>query len=73
MWHILSIAAEEDFKYYDYGGAGYVDQEYTVRDFKAKFNGHLVNFGRHTQIHAPLPYAIAKTGYQLIQKLPHRK
>ncbi len=54
LWHIFHWGAENGFKVYDFGGAGEPDEEYGVRDFKAKFGGELVYFGRNTYVHTPL-------------------
>lgn len=63
MWHVLQWGVEHGYETYDFGGAGHPDQEYGVRDFKAKFNGQLINFGRDTCVHAPLALKLGKLGY----------
>lgn len=65
MWHILHWGAENGYRLYDFGGAGKPDEEYGVRDFKAKFGGELVCYGRNTCVHAPIRLAISKAGYQI--------
>jgi serine/alanine adding enzyme len=47
-WYILEWGARNGFRVYDFGGAGKPEEEYGVRDFKAKFGGELVCFGRNT-------------------------
>ena len=69
MWHILSWGAENGFKLYDFGGAGSPDEEYGVRDFKAKFGGELVNYGRNTRVHAPQLLRLSAWGYGLYRRL----
>ncbi len=69
MWHILRWGAENQFRVYDFGGAGKPDEEYGVRDFKAKFGGELVNFGRSTCVHNPLLLQFSKMGYGLFRRL----
>lgn len=64
-WHILQWGAENGYKTYDFGGAGKPDEEYGVRDFKAKFGGDLVSFGRNTCLHSPLAFRLSKLGYQI--------
>lgn len=39
-----------------------------MRDFKAKFGGDLVNFGRNICVHAPLRLKFSVTGYQLVRR-----
>jgi CelD/BcsL family acetyltransferase involved in cellulose biosynthesis len=69
MWHILEWGAANGFRLYDFGGAGKPDEEYGVRDFKAKFGGQLVCFGRNTLVHAPLRLAVSKAGYRAYRGL----
>ena len=67
-WHILRWGAENGYNVYDFGGAGKPDEEYGVRDFKAKFGGELVCYGRNVCVHAPLLLEISRRGYQLARK-----
>jgi serine/alanine adding enzyme len=66
MWHVLEWGVENGYRMYDFGGAGKPGEEYGVRDFKAKFGGELVCFGRNTCIHAPLMLWLSKQGYRLL-------
>jgi serine/alanine adding enzyme len=68
MWHILKWGAEKGYKTYDFGGAGKPDEEYGVRDFKAKFHGALVCFGRNTCVHSPRMLWFCEQGYRLLRK-----
>ncbi len=63
MWHILKWGSENRFKQYDFGGAGKPDEKYGVRDFKAKFGGKLVCYGRNTYVHMPKILWLSKLGY----------
>jgi hypothetical protein len=67
MWHILSWGAENGFKQYDFGGAGKPDEEYGVRDFKAKFGGDLVSFGRNIWVPYPALMSLSKFAYKTIR------
>ena len=69
MWHILRWGAENDYRCYDFGGAGKPNEKYGVRDFKAKFNGQLVNYGRNTIVHAPLRMKLSKMAYEIARNL----
>jgi serine/alanine adding enzyme len=69
MWCILEWGAIHGYKTYDFGGAGKPSEEYGVRDFKAKFGGKLVDFGRHTCVHAPFALAISRVGYQIYRQM----
>jgi serine/alanine adding enzyme len=68
LWHIFQWGAENGYKVYDFGGAGKPDEEYGVRDFKAKFGGELVCYGRNTCVHAPRSLWLSKLGYRLARR-----
>jgi serine/alanine adding enzyme len=68
MWEILKWGAENGYRVYDFGGAGSPDEEYGVRDFKAKFGGELVCYGRNIYIHAPLSLCLSKLGYRIFRR-----
>jgi lipid II:glycine glycyltransferase (peptidoglycan interpeptide bridge formation enzyme) len=68
-WRIFEWGAKQGFSIYDFGGAGKPDEEYGVRDFKAKFGGELVDLGRYTCIHAPLRLKLSKVAYRLYQQV----
>ncbi len=67
-WDVLQWGAMNGYSVYDFGGAGKPDETYGVRDFKAKFGGELVNFGRSTCVHAPGMLRLSRLGYQLMRK-----
>lgn len=69
MWHVLSWGATQGYKVYDFGGAGKPDEEYGVRDFKAKFGGELVNYGRYQLTHAPTRLFVSELAYQVYRRL----
>lgn len=64
VWHVLEWASQRGFRLFDFGGAGKPDEPYGVRDFKAKFGGELVNYGRNICIHSPLTFKLSKVLYQ---------
>ncbi len=68
MWHILRWGVENGYRVYDFGGAGKPDEEYGVRDFKAKFGGELVCYGRNTCVHSPYLLAISTRGYEIYRR-----
>lgn len=68
-WKTLEWGHDNGYKTFDYGGAGKPNIPYGVRDFKSKFGGKLVNFGRYEHIHKPLTMNIAKVVFKLKQKL----
>jgi len=66
-WHIFLWGKQNGFKVFDFGGAGKPNKPYGVRDYKLKFGGELVNFGRFELVHKPLIYKIAKFGFKIYQ------
>lgn len=69
MWSAMQLSQELGCHTFDFGGGGRPNEEYGVRDFKAKFGGKLVNFGRNICIHAPWRYRLSRTIYSLKQKI----
>lgn len=69
MWHILKWGSDNGYRLYDFGGAGNPNQKYPVRDFKAKFGGKLVCYGRNIYVHQPGLLWLSKQGYQLMRHL----
>lgn len=67
-WHILEWGAQNGYEVYDFGGAGKPNENYGVRDFKAKFGGDLVNFGRNIYVHGPKLLKLSQVGYQLLRR-----
>ena len=68
-WDILEYGCTQGYRVYDFGGAGRPGEPYGVRDFKAKFAGELVSFGRSTHIHAPLRFKLSRTVYHVCRRL----
>ncbi len=68
-WKVLEWAAQKGCRMYDFGGAGKPDEEYGVRDFKAKFGGELVSYGRNVCVHTPILLIASKLGYGLFRRL----
>ncbi len=64
-WGILKWGAENGYRHYDFGGAGRPDERYGVRDFKAKFAGEPVSFGRNVFVHSPTLYRLFRAAYRL--------
>jgi len=52
-WHPIEWGSENGYHTFDFLGAGKPDEKYGVRDFKKRFGGQLVNFGRYKKIHSP--------------------
>jgi serine/alanine adding enzyme len=63
-WRILESGAQRGYKVYDFGGAGQPGEVYGVRDFKAKFGGDIVGFGRNICVHSPFLFRLSTLGYR---------
>jgi serine/alanine adding enzyme len=72
VWHVLRWGREQGFEVFDFGGAGRPDQPYGPREFKAKFGGELVEFGRHVLVHTPMRLRLSRAGYGVARRLPRR-
>lgn len=68
VWHTLQWGAAHGYHTFDFGGAGHPDVPYGVRDFKAKFGGRLVNYGRERCVHAPRLLRLSEAGYSLLRR-----
>jgi len=69
VWHALECGVKGGYKNYDFGGAGVPGKEYGPRDFKAKYRGNLVNYGRNTCVHSHMRLGISRLGYGLWQRV----
>ncbi len=68
IWHAIKWGAENGYKIFDFGGAGNPNKKYGVRDFKARFRGKQVNYGRYIKVYRPLFLKISKIGYWIYRK-----
>ncbi len=68
-WAAIEYAANNGLKYFDFLGAGSPDSDYGVREFKSKFGGELVNYGRFIKINKPLFYSLGKFVLKLKKNL----
>ena len=67
-------AAEQGCDRFDFMGAGKPDDGgYGVRDFKLKFGGELVEYGRYVFVSQPLMFSIGKLGVKLLKGSSQRK
>ncbi len=64
-WEIIKWGAENNYNTFDFGGAGKPNKPYGVRDYKKKFGGEFVNFGRYEKVHMPLLMIFAKMGFKI--------
>jgi lipid II:glycine glycyltransferase (peptidoglycan interpeptide bridge formation enzyme) len=64
----IRYAAENGCQIFDMMGAGKPEEAYGVRDFKARFGGEQVEYGRYLCVRKPLLYKIGKLGVKLLKK-----
>jgi serine/alanine adding enzyme len=69
VWDMLKWGAENQYHIFDFGGAGRPDEKYGPREFKAKFGGKQVNFGRNICVHSSNLLRISKWGYEFYRHL----
>ena len=68
-WAAIEYANQNGIAYFDFMGAGQPDDEYGVRDFKARFGGEQVEHGRFIRVLNPFLYAVGKLGLKILSKL----
>ncbi|MCK5137874.1 MAG: GNAT family N-acetyltransferase [Bacteroidales bacterium] len=66
-WEIIKWGTKNNFKVFDFGGAGKPNIPYGVREYKLKFGGELVNFGRFFRVHNNFLFHIGKLGFQIFR------
>lgn len=64
QWREIDWSCEHGIERYDFGGAGWPDIPYGVRDFKAKFGGELVCYGRYRKVYSRWKMALAERAYE---------
>ena len=64
----IRYAAQNGYLHFDMMGAGKPDDQYGVRDFKAKFGGQLVEHGRFLYVLNPLLFHIGKFGVKILKR-----
>ena len=64
-WSAIEYAAKNGLKYFDFMGAGSPDSDYGVREFKSKFGGELVQYGRFLRVNNKLLYELGKVGLKV--------
>ena len=65
-WAPIEYAAKNGLKYFDFLGAGSANSDYGVREFKSKFGGELVEYGRFLRVNNKLLYNVGKLGLKLM-------
>jgi len=68
-WAAIEYANQNNIPLFDFMGAGKPDEEYGVRDFKARFGGEQVEHGRFIKVLNPFLYVVGKLGLKVLSKL----
>jgi lipid II:glycine glycyltransferase (peptidoglycan interpeptide bridge formation enzyme) len=68
-WAAIDYAQKNNIKYFDFLGAGAPDQDYGVREFKARFGGEQVNYGRFIRINNKILFNMGKIGLKILGKI----
>jgi serine/alanine adding enzyme len=69
-WAAMEYAAENKIPAFDFMGAGKPDENYGVRDFKARFGGEIVEYGRFLRKMNPVLY---RAGTRAVRFLSAKK
>ena len=67
-FNAIEYAAKNGYSAFDFMGAGKPDENYGVREFKEKFGGELVEYGRYICVNSNLLYKIGAKTINLIRK-----
>jgi serine/alanine adding enzyme len=68
-WAALDYAVENNIPGFDFMGVGIPERDYGVRDFKSRFGGKMVNYGRFARINNKTFYLFSELGYNLLSVL----
>ena len=63
-WEVFRWGKSNGFRRFDFGGAGRPEIPYGVRDYKKKFGGDFVSYGRYERINKLLAWHIARAGFR---------
>jgi serine/alanine adding enzyme len=67
-WAAIEYANNNNLPLFDFMGAGKPDENYGVRDFKSRFGGELVEYGRFIKIQKSILYYIGTLGIRIFSK-----
>jgi serine/alanine adding enzyme len=68
-WAAIDYALKQGIPAFDFLGAGPPERDYGVRDFKARFGGRLVSWGRHFRANDRFLYWLGKTSLWLYRRV----
>lgn len=67
LWNVILWSKEHNYSIFDFGGAGKPDVPYGVRNYKLKFGGELVNYGRYEKEHKKLLMFLGRIALNLFK------
>jgi serine/alanine adding enzyme len=67
-WAGIEYGLKNKFIYFDFLGAGKPNEDYGVREFKSKFGGKLVNYGRYKLILNKPLYALGEKAVRIMKR-----
>ena len=67
-WHAITTGRARGCHVLDFGGAGKPDEPYGVREFKAKYGGRQVDYGRDVWVPSRARLRAATTGYEVVRR-----
>ena len=65
LWNVILWSKENNYCVFDFGGAGKPNVPYGVRDYKLKFGGEMVNYGRYEKEHKKLLMYLGRLAFKL--------
>lgn len=68
-WAAIEYASQNNIPLFDFMGAGSPDIDYGVREFKSRFGGEQVEYGRFLYIINPFLYRVGELGLSILSKL----
>ena len=68
-WAPMEYGLKNGYQYFDFMGAGKPDDHYGVRDFKARFGGDEVCYGRYDMVLNPSLFRVGKLGLKVYQTI----
>ena len=68
-WAAIDHALQNGIPQFDFMGVGIPEREYGVREFKMRFGGKTVNYGRFARINNKTVYTISEIGFNILTLL----
>lgn len=68
VWAAIDYGIQNEYRVFDFMGAGLRSKKYGVRDFKAEFGGNLFESGRYIYVPKPLIFHFSKLAMTLLYK-----